>query len=57
MDREFIEAVSKIIPENQLFIDEPMKKHTTFRIGGNADLYIRTDGIEQIVKIIQLCNS
>lgn len=34
---------------------EPMKLHTTFRIGGEADYYIETETKEELVKAIGLC--
>ena len=41
--------------ENVLF-DEPMYKHTTFRIGGNADIFIKAKTIEQVEKVIKVSN-
>ena len=40
--------------ENVLF-DEPMKKHTTFKIGGNADIFIAPKNIDEVKKSISLC--
>ena len=34
--------------------DEPMKKHTTFKIGGNADFVVFPETSEQIVSVIKL---
>ncbi|MBQ4232872.1 MAG: UDP-N-acetylmuramate dehydrogenase [Lachnospiraceae bacterium] len=34
--------------------DEPMSKHTTFRVGGNADYYIRVSSLDQFVNGIRL---
>ena len=28
------------IEQSQIKYDEPMKKHTTFKVGGNADIFI-----------------
>lgn len=35
--------------------DEPMKLHTTFRIGGNVDYYIEAETKQILVNIINLC--
>lgn len=35
--------------------DEPMKEHTTFRIGGPADLFCMPSSVEMIVQIIRGC--
>lgn len=40
MNSIFYEKLQTLIPKEQIFCDEPMQKHTTFRIGGNADYYI-----------------
>ena len=40
--------------KNVIF-DEPMKKHTTFRIGGNADAFIIPESIEEVLLSIDLC--
>lgn len=45
----------KVLNKNQIFIDEPMKKHTTFKIGGNADYLLLPDSIEQILDCIKIC--
>lgn len=34
---------------------EPMSRHTTFRIGGPADLFVIPESIEEIQKIIAVC--
>ena len=36
-------------------LHEPMKKHTTFRIGGPADYYLCPHSIEELQKILQIC--
>ncbi len=33
-------------------IDEPMSEHTTFKIGGNADVFVKVDNEENIKKIL-----
>ena len=37
-----------ILPENILFFNEPLKKHSTFRIGGNADVLVAPQNLLQI---------
>lgn len=46
--------ISNFIPEEDIYINEPMSKHTTFRIGGNADIFVRLRNIEQIKRIVEL---
>lgn len=39
---------------NVLF-DEPMKKHTTFKIGGNADVFISPKNVDEVKKSVSIC--
>ncbi len=55
MSKTILEALKDIIPEKLILIDEPMSNHTTFKIGGNADVYIKPESIEQISTIIKAC--
>ncbi len=40
MNMNFYEKLKMVIPENEILLNEPMKNHTSFRIGGTADYYI-----------------
>lgn len=51
---QIYEFLIKELPEEQIKIDEPMKKHTNFKIGGNADLYVIAKKVEQIQVILKL---
>ena len=35
--------------------NEPMKKHTTFKIGGNADTYIKVKTLSKLSTILREC--
>lgn len=37
--------------------DEPMRLHTAYQIGGNADYVVFPDGVEQISAVIALCKA
>lgn len=39
----------------QVLFDEPMKKHTTFRIGGPADVFVMPRTIEEVSKALEIC--
>jgi len=41
--------------EGQLLKEEPMKKHTTFRIGGPAKYFCLPNTVEQLTKTIAAC--
>ena len=35
-----------------VLIDEPMKNHTTFKIGGNAECFVRVASVETLRKVL-----
>ena len=39
------------IEENQIKYNEPMKKHTTFKVGGNADIFITIKKEEELKEV------
>ena len=39
----------------QVLFDEPMKKHTTFRIGGPADYFLMPSSPKEVKGIIEIC--
>ena len=46
--------IEKIIPGDRVLINEPMSGHTTFRAGGNADLFITVETTEELKKLTTL---
>ena len=55
MKQEFYEKLSKIVRKEQILEEEPMKKHTTFRIGGPAEYLILPQTAEEIADVVKLC--
>lgn len=54
MDKQKIfEDLRKIILEENIKVDEPMSKHTSFKTGGPAEFYITAKTIEDIQNIFQ----
>lgn len=51
-----VNDIKKEIDENDILLNEPMNKHTTFKIGGNADIFIKANSIEKIQYILKLVN-
>ena len=35
------QELTKEIPSGQIYMNEPMSKHTTFKVGGNADIFVK----------------
>lgn len=48
-------ALAAIVGENNLLPNEPMSHHTTFRIGGPADLMVLPTTEEQAAAVIRAC--
>ena len=48
----YLEKLKEIFKE--VYINEPMKKHTSFRTGGPADVYVKADRAENIIKAIEM---
>ena len=53
MNQEFYDKLASIVSDDAILKNEPMSKHTTFRIGGNADMFV-SPKIEQVSEIITL---
>ena len=51
----FDSKVTNMIDETRIYKEEPMKKHTTFRVGGNADYFIVPKTIEEVKNVVALC--
>lgn len=51
----FYETLLKVIPDHErVMSDEPMANHTTFRIGGPADILVLPASVEEITAVLQL---
>ena len=55
MDLQIYNQLIQKIDKERVLVDEPMKKHTTFRVGGNADYFVMPRTTEEIQQVIALC--
>lgn len=55
MNREFYEKLCGCMEQKRVKVQEPMAKHTTFRLGGTADYYVMPKSEEEIRALISLC--
>lgn len=55
MKSEFENELFTLIDRERIQKDEPMKNHTTFRIGGPADYFVTPDRVDEIAAVIGLC--
>ncbi len=51
ISKTVVKALEKFLPAENISIKEPMKKHTTFRIGGEADLFLRMENPHQLKEV------
>ncbi len=49
------EKLKNLLEESEVLFDEPMKLHTTFRIGGNAECFVRIQNIEELSALVEFC--
>lgn len=49
-----LEQLKSITNEENIFVNEPMKKHTTFRTGGNADYLVTPTSKEEIIELLKI---
>ena len=54
VNEDCIKQIEKIIDKNFIKLDEPMSKHTSFRVGGNADAYIIVQNKENLIEVLKI---
>ena len=57
MNLKFYDELTDYIEETRIYKEEPMKKHTTFRVGGNADYFVEPKTEEEVKNVVSLCKS
>lgn len=55
MNQKFYDELKKIVSEEKIKVDEPMKSHTTFRVGGPAAFFVAPETKEEIKAIVECC--
>ena len=56
MSRALIEYLESVVPAENILLEEPMNKHTTFRVGGPAEGFVTVENSKQLEKIIKYLN-
>lgn len=54
---EIVQNLKKSLKSSTVLLEEPMKKHTSFKIGGVADIYVKAKTIEDIKEIIRVAKN
>ena len=47
--------IPKLFSDNRIFANEPMAKHTSFKIGGICDIYVQPSTREEVLQLIEVC--
>ena len=55
MGRSIYNELSGSITDEQIKLEEPMKNHTTFRIGGPAKVFVTPRTSEEVRAIVAVC--
>lgn len=55
MNEVFYQKLRNILKENQVLVEEPLAKHTTFQIGGPADYLVLPETFLQVAGVIDCC--
>lgn len=56
MNTSIYEYIEKIIPKERMLFEEPMSRHTTFKIGGEAECMLLVEQEEELLKLIPYLN-
>ncbi len=56
MNKIFFQDLQRIVGAKRCFAEEKMSSHTTFRVGGPAEYYVRPKRT-QVAEIIALCQT
>lgn len=55
MNQKVIEKFWNLLGKDRVLVDEPMKRHTTFRIGGPADFFLLPSMVDEVRGILEIC--
>jgi len=53
--KDFDLELCNLVGQENVLIDEPMKKHTSFKVGGPADILVTPESYDQVEAIIKIC--
>lgn len=55
MNQKIKDMFANLLGEEKVLIDEPMNRHTTFRIGGTADYFLTPSSAQEVKEILRIC--
>ncbi|QAA34082.1 UDP-N-acetylmuramate dehydrogenase [Clostridium manihotivorum] len=48
-----VSCLEVLLDKKNIFVNEPMSKHTTFRVGGNADVLVSPANIDELISVLE----
>ena len=55
MNQNFYDKLNNVIAKDSILTDEPMSRHTKFRVGGPADFFVTPKAKEEVRDVIRIC--
>lgn len=55
MNQSFYDKLTSVIAKERVYVDEPMSRHTTFRVGGPTDFFVTPKAKEEVRDVIRIC--
>ena len=56
-NKETLNNLGKIISKEKIKQNEPMKEHTSIKIGGPAEFFVKVNSVEELKKILHFCRT
>lgn len=57
MNEEIKQKFCREFGSDRVLLEEPMKRHTTFRIGGPAEVFVMPGNLEEMQRILEICRT
>ena len=57
MNEEIKQKFCREFGSDRVLLEEPMKRHTTFRIGGPAEVFVMPGKLEEVQRILEICRT
>ncbi len=53
---EICNELTKVIPPTRIYMKESMKKYTSFKVGGNADILVKVKDVKELMHAIKIAD-
>lgn len=50
-----VQHLNQIVGKDNVLVDEPMSEHTTFKVGGPADIFVTPDDADELADVLEAC--